>query len=101
MNELALRSPNAALTEGKAAVEEAYVLLKISREVYVRGVVNECRELAEVEEAEILFGEYDALLKVKGDRIHDLENLVVDRISRIPGVEATLTMVCVPEEVLE
>lgn len=80
---------------------EAFVLLKISREVFTRGVVNEVGSLEGVEEAEMLFGDYDALAKLKVGKIHDIENLVVDKISRVEGVESTVTLLCVDEEILE
>lgn len=80
---------------------EAFVLLKISREVFTRGVVNEVRGLEGVEEAEMLFGDYDAIAKLEGGKIHEIENLVVDKISRVEGVESTVTLLCVDEKILE
>ncbi len=80
---------------------EAYILLKISREVYVKGVVNELRNIENVEDAEMLFGDYDAIVKVKGEKIHDIENLVVEKISRINGVSSTMTMICVDEKIIK
>jgi DNA-binding Lrp family transcriptional regulator len=80
---------------------EAYILLKISREVYVKGVVNELRNIENVEDAEMLFGDYDAIVKIKGEKIHDIENLVVEKISRINGVSSTMTMICVDEKIIK
>ncbi|MEM1538424.1 MAG: Lrp/AsnC ligand binding domain-containing protein [Candidatus Nezhaarchaeales archaeon] len=80
---------------------EAYVLLRISREVFARGVVNQLREVPGVEEAELLFGDYDAIIKVKANKIHEIENLVVDKVASIKGIVSTMTMLCVDDKILE
>ncbi len=80
---------------------EAYILLKISRDVFARGVVNEIRGLPNVEEAEILFGDYDAIVKIKAEKVHEIENFVIDKIISIDGVLSTSTLICVDEKVLK
>jgi len=84
---------------------EAYVLIKIStqREVYGfnRSVVEKLRTLKEVENADLLFGDYDAIAKLSVPKIHDCENLVIEEISTIEGVQSTVTLLCVDEEILE
>ncbi len=79
---------------------EAYILLKVSRDIPTRGVVNEIRRLPHVEEAEILFGDYDAIVKIKAEKVHEIENFVIDKITSIEGVERTMTMLCVDEEII-
>jgi len=84
---------------------EVYVLIKIStqREVYGfnRSVVEKLRTLKEVENADLLFGDYDAIAKLNVPKIHDCENLVIEEISTIEGVQSTVTLLCVDEQILE
>jgi len=84
---------------------EVYVLIKIStqREVYGfnRSVVEKLRTLKEVESADLLFGDYDAIAKLNVPKIHDCENLVIEEISTIEGVQSTVTLLCVDEQILE
>ncbi|MEM2935713.1 MAG: Lrp/AsnC family transcriptional regulator [Candidatus Bathyarchaeia archaeon] len=84
---------------------EAYILLKIStqREVYgfSRSVVEKLRSMHGVENADLLFGDYDAIVKLKATKIHDIENLVIEEISMIDGVESTVTLLCVDEGILK
>ena len=80
---------------------EAYVLLKISREVFTLGVVDQLRKIPGVEEAEMLFGDYDAIVKIRAEKIHEIENLVVNQIRSIKGVQSNMTMVCVDDKVIK
>jgi len=84
---------------------EAYILVKIStqREVYGfnRSVVKKICSMKSVESAELLFGDYDAIVKLNAPKIHDVENLVIEEISMIEGVESTVTLLCVDEQILE
>jgi len=84
---------------------KAYVLLKISRqkEVYGfgRSVVERLRTIKGVKNADLLFGDYDAIVKIEADKIHGVENLAIERVSTCEGVESTITLLCVDEESLE
>ncbi|MEM2111932.1 MAG: Lrp/AsnC ligand binding domain-containing protein [Candidatus Bathyarchaeia archaeon] len=84
---------------------EAYILVKIStqKEVYGfnRSVVKKICSMKGVENAELLFGDYDAIVKLNAPKIHDIENLVMEGISMIEGVESTVTLLCVDEQILE
>lgn len=84
---------------------EAYILIKIAtqREVYGfnRTVAEKLRAMEGVESAELLFGDYDAIVKLKVPKIHDCENLVIEEISTIDGVVSTVTLLCIDEEILE
>ena len=75
-------------------------MLKISREVFAIGVVDQLRKILGVEEAEMLFGDY-AILKLKTEKVHEIENLVVNQISRIRGVQSNMTMLCVDDELIK
>ena len=84
---------------------EAYVLLKISRqrEMYGfgRSVVEKLRTIKGVKSVDLLFGDYDAIAKVDADRIHNVENLVMEKVATSEGVESTVTLLCVDERILE
>ena len=84
---------------------EAYILVKISpqKEVYgsARSVVEKLMMMKGVENAELLFGDYDAVVKLNAPKTHDVENLVIEEISMIEGIESTITLLCVDEEILE
>ena len=84
---------------------EAYILVKITtqREAYghSRSVVEKMVKINGVENAQLLFGDYDAIVKLNAPKIHDIENLVIEEISMIEGVESTITLLCVDEESLD
>lgn len=84
---------------------EAYILVRIytQREVYGfnRSVVNKLKSMEGVENAELLFGDYDAIVKLNVPKIHDCENLVIEEISTIEGIESTVTLLCFDEGILE
>jgi len=84
---------------------EAYILVKIAtqREVYGfnRTVAEKLRAMEGVESAELLFGDYDAIVKLNVPKIHDCENMVIEEISTIEGVVSTATLLCIDEKILE
>jgi len=84
---------------------EAYILVKIATQTevcgYNRSVVDKLMTMRGVENAQLLFGDYDAILKLNLPKIHEIENLVIEEISMINGVESTLTLLCVDEGILE
>lgn len=84
---------------------EAYVLVKMAahRESYgfARTVLDSLSSIEGVENAHLLFGDYDALVKLKDNKIHDIENLIIENISLIDGVESTSTLLCIDESILE
>ena len=85
---------------------EAYVLIKIATQTDVCGFSRSVLEkinnkLAGIKNATLLFGDFDAILKLNMPKIHDIENAVMEEIQMIEGVESTLTLLCVDEKVLE
>jgi len=54
-----------------------------------------------VEYAQLLFGDYDAIVKLNVPKIHDCENVVIEEISTIRGIQSTVTLLCVDEGILE
>jgi len=86
-------------------VVEAYILVKIFTQTeksgYNRSVVEKICHIKGVENAQLLFGDYDAIVKLNVPKIHDVENIVIEEISMIDGVESTVTLLCVNEEILD
>ena len=50
--------------------------------------------LACVTDANLLFGDYDLIVKVEGDSMGDIARNVVESIRSIPGVVNTKTLAC-------
>ena len=55
-------------------------------------VVNELSEMPEIEEAMVLFGEYDVYCKVVVDEFSQLSDLVLRNVRTISGVVETTTL---------
>jgi len=86
-------------------VMEAYVLVKIGTQTdvcgYSRSVIERITKIEGVKEAQLLFGDFDAIVQLDMPKIHDIENTVMEEIQMIEGVESTLTLLCVDEKILE
>lgn len=84
---------------------DAFVLLRILRQREMMGfgksIVTKLAEITGVETAELLFGEYDAIVKLKVEKIHDLENRVLEEVAQIEGIDSSTTLLCVNEDVLK
>ena len=84
---------------------KAYILVKISTQTelhgYARTVVEKLMMIKGVENAQLLFGDCDAIVKLNVPKIHDVENCVIEGISMIEGIESTITLLCVDERTLE
>ena len=84
---------------------EAFILVKISTQTvesgYNRSVVEKICRMKGVENAQLLFGDYDAIVKLNVPKIHGVENMVIEEISMIAGVESTVTLLCVDEKILK
>jgi len=80
-------------------------LVKIATDADVcgfsRSVVEKISKMKGVVDAHLLFGDFDAILKLNMPKIHDIENTVMEEIRMIEGIESTLTLLCVDEELLE
>jgi DNA-binding Lrp family transcriptional regulator len=70
---------------------EAYIMMNIKS-----GSEDEvCEELAkykEVEEVAVIYGEYDAIIKVKTENMKTLDNFITDTIRALPNIFLTATM---------
>ena len=83
---------------------EAYILVKIATQTdmcgYSRSVLEKIMNVKGVKEAQLLFGDFDAIIHLDMPKIHDIENTVMEEIHLVEGVEATLTLLCVDEKIL-
>jgi len=71
---------------------EAYVLLSLV-DASERRILEEFTDMKEVEEAHILFGEWDLILKIKGENPEDIATFVMDKVRKRDGVELTSTLI--------
>ncbi len=58
-------------------------------------VVNELMKVEGVEEAYIVYGVYDVIVKVKADDLDKLKEIITWKIRRLDKVRSTLTMIVV------
>jgi DNA-binding Lrp family transcriptional regulator len=70
----------------------AYVLFKVGSGSE-REVCQKLIELDEVLHANIIFGEYDVVSKVRTDNLDKLEEFVSYKVRKIPNVLVTSTMI--------
>jgi DNA-binding Lrp family transcriptional regulator len=58
-------------------------------------VLKEVKAVEGVEEAEMVYGIYDIVAKVKGETMDKLKQIITEHIRRIDRVRTTLTMMVV------
>jgi DNA-binding Lrp family transcriptional regulator len=61
-------------------------------------VLKEIRAVEGVEEAQMVYGVYDIVAKVKGETMDKLKHIITEHIRRIDKVRATLTMMVIESE---
>ena len=70
---------------------EAYIMMNIKS-----GSEDEvCKVLAEkpmVEEVAVIYGEYDAIIKVKAENMKTLDGFITDTLRALPNIFLTATM---------
>jgi DNA-binding Lrp family transcriptional regulator len=70
----------------------AYVLFKVSSGTE-REVAQQLINFAEVLQADIIFGEYDVVVKLSTKGLDSLEDFVSEKIRTVPNVLVTSTMI--------
>lgn len=70
----------------------AYVLIDL-QEPGEKDIIDTIRNLKEVREAHVLFGEWDILAKVEVKNPNALGTFVMDKIRTLPEVKVTSTMI--------
>ena len=70
----------------------AYVLatLKVGAEREVR---EKLKHIPQVKDVNILYGEYDAIIKIELDGISELSDFILDKIRAISAIEKTTTLI--------
>jgi DNA-binding Lrp family transcriptional regulator len=75
---------------------KAYILIDI-RIGEVRQAVRQLRQVDGVIDACMTFGPYDAVAVMEADDTKSLGNILATAVQPIPGVQETLTCLCVDE----
>lgn len=70
----------------------AYVLVALD-DSGVENVVEEFRDMTEVEEAHILFGEWDLIIKVKTQESEEVARFVLEKVRSRDEVRLTSTLI--------
>ena len=70
----------------------AYVLFKVNSGTE-RDVCQKLVEFEEIIQADIVFGEYDVLAKIKTKDLAELETFVSEKVRNVPNVLVTSTMI--------
>ncbi|MFB3888750.1 MAG: Lrp/AsnC family transcriptional regulator [Candidatus Bathyarchaeia archaeon] len=70
----------------------AYVMFKVSSGTE-REVAQKLIEFEEVQEAAVVFGEYDVVAKMTTNDLDALEDFVSDHVRNVPNVLVTSTMI--------
>lgn len=70
----------------------AYVLLVV-KSGSEREVCKKASEFEEVVEASVLYGEYDAIVKVRTDDLSQLDHFLTDKLREIPEIFRSSTMI--------
>jgi Lrp/AsnC family transcriptional regulator, leucine-responsive regulatory protein len=70
----------------------AYVLIALD-DASVEGIVEDFRDMEEVVEAHILFGEWDVILKVKSSEPEAIGSFVLEKIRSRDEVKLTSTLI--------
>ena len=75
---------------------EVFIFISFQQNVDVsqRELAKRISKIEGVAEVHIISGEYDLLLKVRGETLESIGNLVVDKLRKIKGVGNTLTFAC-------
>ncbi len=88
-----LKDPRSHYVSGAPShhVATGYVLINVEpgHEFQVHKTIA---EIEMIEDATILFGEYDVIAKIVAEELHDIASLVVESIRQIPGVVNTKTL---------
>ncbi|TXT54821.1 MAG: hypothetical protein BAJATHORv1_50072 [Candidatus Thorarchaeota archaeon] len=71
----------------------AFIMAKVDSPK-AREVLEEVRNLEEVQEAYLIYGAYDLIVKGNFKNPEDLSAFVVDRLRAIEGIHDTTTNVC-------
>ncbi len=75
----------------------AFIMAKLES-AKARDVLKGVRKLEEIEEAHLIYGAYDLLIKGVFKTPESLSSFVVDTLRKVDGVKDTVTNVCAATE---
>lgn len=77
----------------------AFILLEMftvsptdGKPCFAKTVATEVAKLPGVQEAHVITGDKDVLVKVRGQSIREIGNMVLDKLIRVRGVKKTITL---------
>jgi DNA-binding Lrp family transcriptional regulator len=76
---------------GKASEITAYIMMNI-KSGSEDEVCEKLTEYQQVEEVAVIYGEYDAIIKVKTDNMKTLDNFITESLRALPNIFLTATM---------
>jgi len=71
-----------------------FVSFQSNMDISQRELAKRISKIKDIGEVHIISGEYDLLLKVRGETLEQIGKLVVDKLRKIKGVGRTLTFAC-------
>ena len=71
---------------------EAYIMMNI-KSGSEDSVSEDLVKFDEVEEVAIIYGEYDAIIKVKSEDMRSLDDFIVNKLRALPNIFLTATMI--------
>ena len=71
---------------------KAYILVKV-QVGSERDVFNKLKKMKETEDVKELYGEWDIIAKVGGDKLEELDSLISDKIRSVKEIKETSTMI--------
>ena len=70
---------------------EAYIMMNIKSGTEDE-VCDKLTEYPEIKEVAVIYGEYDALIKVKTENMKTLDNFITEKLRALPNIFLTATM---------
>ncbi|MFX1577002.1 MAG: Lrp/AsnC ligand binding domain-containing protein [Promethearchaeota archaeon] len=72
---------------------KAFILVKAVPEKTLE-ILEKLKKMKPVEEADIVYGEYDVILKTQAKLPENLDDFVFNTLRQIDGVKSTTTCIC-------
>ena len=76
---------------------EAYVLINcaLGKEEYI---LEELRTMVGVSNVNGVFGAYDIIVKIHNDQLHEMRDLITEKIRKIVHIRSTLVLMIIDEQ---
>jgi DNA-binding Lrp family transcriptional regulator len=75
----------------------AYILVNCTLGSEER-IIDEIAKLSDVKEVRGTYGVHDIFVKVKSDNTETMNHTITSKISKIPGITSTVTLVVIEEQ---